>query len=69
METAEAVQDRGPADPTPLKQGVNEICVNTWFGSPARLSKKRDPPFFLTEASAILLFAWWRGLVVPDLSQ
>jgi hypothetical protein len=32
METAEAVQDSGPADHTPLKQGVNEICETHGVG-------------------------------------
>jgi hypothetical protein len=31
-------------DDTPLKQGVNESSVNTWFVPPAGLAKKRDAP-------------------------
>src|SRR6266852_4894891 len=38
METAEAVQDIGAPDHTPLKQGVNGSSINTWFGSPARIA-------------------------------
>ncbi len=44
METAEAVQDSGAPDHTPLKQGVNGSSINTLFGSPAAISKKWDAP-------------------------
>jgi hypothetical protein len=44
METAEAVQDGGAPDYTPLKQGVNESFINPMFGSPAGISKKWDAP-------------------------
>jgi hypothetical protein len=44
METAEAVQDGGAPDHTPLKQGVNENSINSLLGSPAGISKKWDAP-------------------------
>jgi hypothetical protein len=44
METAEAVQDGGAPDHTPLKQGVNESSINSLFRSPAGTSKKWDAP-------------------------
>jgi hypothetical protein len=57
METAEAVQDIGAPDHTPLKQGVNESRISTLFGSPAAVSKKWDAP-----AAAVVSLALIKSL-------
>src|SRR5712692_4781169 len=64
METAEAVQDQGPADHTALKQSVNQNSGNTWLGSPAHLSQKVGCAPWDSAIQNLLDFPRGRGIKV-----